>query len=514
MFYSILFPSEEKEEENFRETPSDCLQDLNLDQVFQNILKKENKYHLDKYFYTPVKDIDTVYYRQNIFRDLEKQELYDIFQLFSQNIYEVNLQMRSVYQDLNAMDRMQHSYLAKGKFLSCAETYCENLESLLEKLKIFKVESEGFAKAIEFIEEYYYSDAFQGLLQGTRKIRDIFSKLSYEMMIKNGTIHVRKYEGAEDLSKIILNHFQKFNQGSVKDYHHKNMNEGISQHIESEILYLLQRVYPEEFQELNQYVETNLNFVHPVLCRFCKEIRFYFAWLEYIKSIKESGLSFCYPKVSTEKKEFYADDFFDIVLAKQIGSTIVANDFTLTFPERILVVTGPNQGGKTTFARAFGQLHYLASLGLTIPGTKAEILFTDQVFTHFDREEDLEELCGKLQDDLERLHFIVDHATENSVIVINEIFSSTTVKDALVLGKQMMDMLTKVHSVSVIVTFLDELAFHGDDTVSMTGEVEETNSQKRTFKIKRNKPDGMAYAMTIARNHKLTYEQIIRRLNR
>lgn len=513
MFFSILYPTREHAEYVRQTQAPNCFHDLNLDQIVTPILASRKDYALDSFYYTPLRDPDTVLYRQDVLRQFENERLREALAGFSQAIHDLDGQMSGIRRDLSEADSYHNNYLTRGRMLDCAERYCKAISQLLE-LSFPPLESEGLRSFFTYLSDYCRTEEFLILSSCVRELREDFSKVRYCMLIKDGTISVRKYEEQPDHSRQLLSCFEKFRQGEVKDYRQKMYEAPSAEHVEAAVLNMVAGYYKEEFGRLNHFCKNHLGFINDVILCFSREVQFYLAWLEYIRPLQCAGLPFCYPQICGGTEYLHTNGCFDLALAQLKKGEVVVNNFVLNRPELIIAVTGPNQGGKTTFARAFGQIHYLAALGLCVPGRDAALPLFDNILTHFEREEDLSTLNGKLQDDLVRLRALTERATSRSIIIVNEIFASTTLQDALELGKRMMEGFVQLGAVALIVTFLDELAVHGPETVSMMSTVHPDDPASRTFRIIRKPPDGLAYAIHIASKHGLTYEQLCRRLEK
>jgi hypothetical protein len=525
MFYSILFPSRELHEQPRRQVEPDYFKDLNLDQVFTTILTEEKafgqkvkkKFGLEGFFYTPLRDAETVVYRQDVLRELEDDRLRGCIAFFAGAVNMIEGAMDYVHDSLTSMQKWRDNYLTRGQLLDCVEKYCEAVSRFYESLSGMELRSAGLRGFADYIKGYLESAAFVEMRERAGKLREGLSKVEFCMLIKYGSIRVRRYEGQADLVKGLLNTFEKFKQEEAREFSVYLPEYAQDLKMEANLLNMVAAYYSDVFSDLRSFCEKYYNFEDETIIRFTNEIHFYLSWLGYIAPLQQNGLSFCYPRLCGDRDCLYSRDGFDIALAARClydHHEIVTNDFELNPPERVIVVTGANQGGKTTFARAFGQMHHLAAIGLSVPGRDAALYLCDNILTHFEREEDINTLNGKLQDDLIRLRDLLGRATSRSIFIVNEIFVSTTLMDALSLGGHMMDAIAALGTPSVVVTFLDELALHGPETVSMMTVVSDDGLASRTFKIIRKPPDGLAYAMYLARKHRLTYEQLSARLGR
>jgi hypothetical protein len=483
--------------------------DLNLDQVVAGVAgDREDDDLIAGVLFGRLRDADAVRYRQEVFRDLDDPALLGAVANFTGLISEVRAHLRQ-------LRAMQDRYQREGWHLDAASGYCEAVRSLADSLACARLRSRALTAFRDYLAAYASSDAFTGLERDTKDCASALGQVRYCTRIRGSRVDVSRYQGEADYSIEVLKTFERFQQDAPHDYLIRYRTRPGMNHVAAQIVERVARLFPEEFATLADYHRRHAGFLDEGIRRADQELRFYLAYLDYVKPLRDAGLRLCYPEVSSTSKETRATATFDLALARKLvaeGKPVITNDFRLAGPERVLVVTGPNQGGKTTFARTFGQLHHLASIGCPVPGSAASLFLPDRIFTHFEREEDLTRMSGKLEDDLVRIGEMLRAATPDSVVILNETFASTTLHDAEFLGTRLLTKVMQLDALCVYITFVDELASLGPQVVSMMSTVVSGRPAERTFKIVRKPADGLAYALAIAEKYDLTYDRLRERL--
>src|SRR5581483_6965596 len=333
--------------------------DLNLDQVVASITARRDEYELQPFFHTLLPNPGIVQYRQEVFRDLGNQKTLDSLRSFSEH-------MRTMRSHLALSEKLYYKYQKEGWFLEAIQVYADAIAALRRDLNGIELRSNGLVRFREYLNAYTESSEFAALVSETQKITQGLSGVQYCLHIDGNRVEVNPYKGESDYAADVLETFDRFRQGARWQYRFHLPSSLEMNHVEAAILEFVAQLYPDVFASLDEYYERHRAYLDRIMERFDREIQFYIAVVEHLDRLKKSGLSFCFPIVSDRSKEVCGREVFDVALANNLMSEMkpmVVNDFHLRGPERILVITGPNQGGKTTFARTFGQLHYLAKIG-------------------------------------------------------------------------------------------------------------------------------------------------------
>lgn len=508
-FRSILFDEDAPTVSREHPVPS-FFADLNLDQLVEIVTAGREQYGLTEFFLAPLHSATEIKYRHDVLGDLESMNLREAIDGFAQ-------QMGKARERFAQAQKMHYPRQQQAWFHSAAQSYCDAVVGLAKNPALADTTSPGFTGLRTYLAGYLQSAEYQELRADAARLQELLGEVAYCVRIDGSRVTVTRYDSQPDYTAQVEATFAKFKQGAVKDYKVNIPDYVEMNHVEASILDQVARLYPEVFTALTEFTARHATFIDDTIAAFDREVQFYLGYLHLTDRLRQDGLPFCYPQVSSDSKHVQVDDTFDIVLADKLHDDqrpIVTNNIVLTGHERILVITGPNQGGKTTFARTFGQLHYLAQLGLPVPGRSARLFVCDRLFTHFEKEEDPTELHGKLEEDLIRIHDILDQATPNSIVVMNELFSSTTLADAILLGTAVLGALLERDCLGVCVTFVDELSTLGEETVSLVSGISAEDATTRSFKIERRPADGLSYAVSIAEKYGLTYQRLTERISR
>ncbi len=474
--------------------------DLNVDQIMEEVLCHDADECLTDIFYHLCPNSNCVLYRQDVMRTLEDLEAAQAFRSFLQSFVQA--------ERLLGYGRLAHHNAQRDKYLlDGAVMYSDALRQLIEQTAGLNIRSKGLASFLNAAQAYIQEMRFIQLEEKAKRAKGSLERISYALRLCDGSLYVDFEPDDTDYTQALYQDFDltvrwgenaQEKQMEILPFRQMELAP-----LEALVVDALLKKHKKTFDDARMAAQEVSILPEPFLARFSKELRFYFLYLDTMVKLRVKGYDFAYPELNAGD-DISLTDAYDMALAI-CGDTVVANDFILQAGERCAVVTGANQGGKTTFARSIGQIAVLASLGLPVPCNSARLPLYSAIFSQFTKAEDATADNGKLMEELQRLKAILSYAGGKTLVILNELFSSATAQDALDMAGRTLEMLNHSGARTVFVTHIDGLRL--SNAASLVAQVQKENG-KRTYKIVRADADGHAYAHDIARRYRLTALEI------
>ena len=190
---------------------------------------------------------------------------------------------------------------------------------------------------------------------------------------------------------------------------------------------------------------------------------------------------------------------YDISLSLSLGKKIIGNQLKAN-KKNLVIITGANQGGKTTFIRSIGLSQIMMQAGMFVPAEDYSSRLCSGLFTHFRREEDSTMESGKLDEELRRMDSIIETINPNAIMLFNESFSSTNEREGSEIAGQIVQALIEK---SISVFFVTHLYAFANDFYSKKDEntiflrAERKSDGERTFKLIEAEPLQTSYGIDL-----------------
>ena len=221
------------------------------------------------------------------------------------------------------------------------------------------------------------------------------------------------------------------------------------------------------------------------------ELAFYVGCLNLDGKLNQKGepMSFPLPVAPGERRHSFSG-LYDICLALSLEHKIVSNEFNADHKD-LIIITGANQGGKSTFLRSIGVAQLMMQCGMFVPAESFSANVCDGMFTHYKREEDTTMKSGKFDEELSRMSGIVEHLKANSMLLFSESFAATNDREGSEIARQIVSALLEKRIKVFFVTHLYEFA-HGFYDKTMQNAIflraERQVDGGRTFKLTEGEP--------------------------
>ena len=506
-FKSIL---DLREKEDGSDRPREAFyQDLNLDYIIKRICLEWEEDVSRFYYYLPA-DEACENYRREVFADVKKDGVYESLCGFVERM--------QLWKEAAEKKEKVRSLLQKELWhIGGAKYYCDAFLTLEKELSGLELGSRGMKEFMGYLRECLKEESFRSLCAAADETLTGFGGIRLILDYRDGRLNVTQGEAAGAYEAFLEESFPiGRQQGDRPDKKAMKSPFDVSVNLsdlEEEVIKIVRKRNPEPFRQAESFCGRYGEYARETLLRFASEIKYYLSYRCFEKRMQENGFLFAAPETSGER-EMYARGLYDLALACAGGKgeqkTVVSNDAEYREGESFFVLTGPNQGGKTTFARSLGQLIYFTKMGLDVPAAAANVHYFGALLTHFSVEESVETGRGKLKEELERLKPMMSASARNAFVVINELFTTAANYDACEMGRRVLSHFAQGQCRGIYVTHLRELAEGGGEIVSLRAMLDENGRQ--SFRIERSEAVESAGAIRLVDKYRLTYGQLKERL--
>ncbi|MCR5461263.1 MAG: hypothetical protein K6F51_15470 [Acetatifactor sp.] len=514
------------------------IQDLNLRSMFLAAAKeviydedqehvkkigKEDPYIQDcmrKVMMIPLREEDQILYRQEILRDFLKNEdlIKAFYEISSRVLAEWNKLGRSVMEKMSNANPMmklitdvrvitlmtENLSEIRGRLKECS-LHSRGLRGFAERLDAeFSEEREAYVKKI--LEDVsFYVDGGETEDADNKVIRP---KIVVECGLEDGL----KFSSLK--LQEVSSYRQKFykpgsTMSKIKDFKHSRIPDSFSATKETAVK---DQAAMLELQVVSYVVGSMASILSDFGTFFDSlhlQSAFYLGAVNLRHQMGRFQLDYCFPTVC-EKDKLSFKELKEFVMCLEQRVSAVGNTCKMEH-KMLLIVTGANQGGKSTFLRSIGIAQVMMQAGLMVAAQKYESAIFPDLFTHFTRREDSEMNSGRLDEELNRMDQIIKNLGERPLLLLNESFATTTEKEGSVIAYDIIKALgeagVKILTVTHLLSFAQRA--YQERSASENSRIEFLSAERkpggiRTFKMIQHAPELTSFGLDL-------YEEIVER---
>ena len=421
-------------------------QDLELNTLLTAMAGKDEflRSVVGKTIFEVLKTTDEIQYRQEILKDCLKNP--DIVRMLYQIPVEASENKRKQWISIFG--------LYPSGILSSAIRMMEMFIDLLKTLKHVadehsgKFESEGFRRFFTMIKEELSDDYIASVQHHL-----------HELKFNNGALMSTSLGEGNEANDYVL-HKPKKSSGLIKSVFEKRS---------PVYSYRLDPRDDQGARALGELKDRGLNLVANALAQSADhidsffllmriELAFYIGCLNFYEQLKLINEPITFPQTfAMDKRKLKFEGLYDVCLALTMKKGVVGNTINADHKD-LVMITGANQGGKSTFLRGIGLAQLMMQSGMFVPAESFSANICTHVFTHFKRKEDASMKSGKLDEELSRMSEIVDLISPNALLLFNESFSATNEREGSEIAQQIVSALLDKRVKIFFVTHFYELA--------------------------------------------------------